>query len=229
MPSDRHIELQNMIQTWIGNRSVKMFGLPECGAVGYVADFVAVSRMNDPEHEKYCKNSGLTAMSMHQQWQGKGVPYKWVTTGDIDRHYVNVFEVKVSRADFLNTFGGKDTGHAKARMEPAGTAHWLVAEKGICRPEELPDFWGLIEPYGSGLSEKKKPKLNILAEHEIHAIAFDMMWLSMNTRVSYFDQICEMAKAVRFTHSAIVREKPRGEILRRSEQAVKTCCGLLAE
>lgn len=223
MPSDRHIQLQNMLWTWVNNRTIKMSALPECNIVGYVADFVAIARMNNTPHERYCRRSGLKPMSMNQVWQGRGLPLKDVIHGDIDRHYVCVFEVKVSRADFLNTFGGKKTSHAKARMEPVGTAHWVVADKGVCKPEELPDFWGLLEPYGTGLTEKKSPKLKVLSEEYIHSIAFDMLWLSMNYRVSYYDQMIKMSKAVRGIEVAINMGKPIGEIKRRTENATELC------
>ena len=224
--SQRHIELQNMLYRWMDNRCIKMCALPECNIVGYIADFVAIARMNDSEHEKYCRHSGLTPKTMSHVWQGKGMPFKDVIHGDIDRHYVNVFEVKVSRADFLNTFGGKNSPHAKARMEPVGTAHWVVGEKGICQPEELLPQWGLLVPYGTGLSEKKIPKLNILKDSDIHAMAFDMLWLSMNSRVSYYNQLVDMGEAVQCVHEAILRDKPKLELLRRSEKARKACKGL---
>lgn len=223
--SDRHIELQHMLWAWINNRTIKMSALPECNIVGYIADFVAIARMNNAPHEKYCRYCNLEPMSMNQVWQGRGMPLKDVIKGDIDRHYVCVFEVKVSRSDFLNTFGGKDSNHAKARTEPVGTAHWVVADKGICKPEELPDFWGLLEPYGGGMTEKKMPKLNILPENIIHSFAFDMMWLQMNYRSSYYDQLHDMADAVKEIQAAILRGKPIGEISRRTRIALEKCKG----
>lgn len=232
MPSKRHIKLQNLVATWIGNRSFKMCGLPESHVVGYVADFVAIAGMNGAEHTKYTQHSGLTEMSMshvlkddHQQRTGHD---KWTHKihGDIDRWYVCVFEVKVSRADFLNTFGGKNSSHAKARMEPVGTAHWVVAEKGICTPDELPDFWGLLEPYGAGLTEKKMPKLHILPDEELHAMAFDMLWLQMNFRRSYYDQQIDMAKTIKDVQRAIKREATKRELLELSRKAVEACRGL---
>jgi len=218
--SDRHIELQNMVTRWIGNRAFKICGLPESNFVGYVADYVAIAGMHDADHTRYTSHSNLTKMSM-SHWPGEG--YK--ISGDIDRWYVCVFEVKVSRQDFLNTFNGKDTPHAKARMKPVGTAHWVVADKGVCKPEELPDFWGLLEPYGAGLTEKKMPKLNILPDSEIHAMAFDMLWLNMNFRRSYHNQLIEMSKSIEDVHSAIVRQKPIEELLRLSNKAVAACRG----
>ncbi|KKN35459.1 hypothetical protein LCGC14_0783620 [marine sediment metagenome] len=220
--SYRHIELQNMLVRWISNRSFKMCGLPEFNSIGYVADFVAIAGMHDEYHTKYTRHSGLKKKYMRMDINNGDV---WKIFGDIDRWYVCVFEVKVSRSDFLNTFGNRKTLHSKARMKPAGTAHWIVAEKGICKPEELPEFWGLLTPYGTGLTELKRPKLHILPDNKLHAIAFDMLWLQMNYRKSYYDQMIDMAKTVEDIHKAIIADKPKLELLRRSNKAIKACCG----
>ena len=220
---DRHIELQNMVVSWIGNRSFKMCGLPECNVVGYIADFVAIAGMHSEEHTKYTKYSGLTKKYMTSRKTDEGLIRK--VFGDIDRWYVCVFEIKVSRPDFLNTFGERKTPHSKARMKPVGTAHWVVAEKGICKPEELPDLWGLLTPYGTGLAELKKPKLHILPEEKLHAMAFDMLWLQMNVRQSYYNQLNEMAKAIKFVQEGIIRNEHKGELLHRCNLAVKACRG----
>ena len=219
--SKRHIELQNMVARWIKNRSFKMCGVSEACAVGYLADFVAIAGMYDEHHTRYTMHSGLTkkymgSISKDDNWTRK-------VFGDIDRWYVCVFEVKVSRNDFLNTFGNKNTPHAKARMKPVGTAHWVVAEKGICKPEELPDFWGLLTPYGTGLTELKKPKLHVLSDNELHAIAFDMLWLQMNFRSSYYNQMIEMSKAIKNVHRAIIKGRNIMELIRLSNHAVKVC------
>ncbi len=221
--SDRHIELQNMIVRWIGNRSFKMCGLPESDVVGYIADFVVIAGMYDEYHTRYTRHSGLTKKYM----SSRNIDGEWVRQifGDIDRWYVCIFEVKVSRPDFLNTFGRRKTPHAEARMEPVGTAHWVVAEKEICKPGELPDFWGLLIPYGTGLTEIKRPKLNILTDEELHAIAFDMLWLQMNFRTSYYDQLNEMAKAINLVHEGIIRNKTTAELLHLSNRAIKACRG----
>lgn len=218
-PSNRHIELQNMVSTWISNRSFKMCGLLEADVVGYVADFVAIAGMWSRYHKIYASHSGLEEKYMTPPRAGK---LEYTIHGDIDRWFVCVFEVKVSRADFLNTFGKKKTSlHAKARMEPVGTAHWVVAEKGICTADELPDFWGLLEPYGAGLSEKKMPILNILAESDMHAMAFDMLWLTMNSRYSQYKQMIEMGKAIRGLRQAIGNNMPKDGLLELAEVARK--------
>ncbi len=227
MPSDRHTELQNMVTRWIRNRSFKMCGIPEFNAVGYIADYFAIAGMHDEHHTRYTERSGLTKQYM----SSRSVNGEWVREifGDIDRWYACVFEVKVSRADFLNTFGNRELLHSKARKEPVGTAHWVVAEKGICQPEELPDFWGLLVPYGTGLTEKKMPKLNVLPESTLHAFAFDLLWLQMNYRSSYYSQLTGMAEKIQDVHRAIVTEKPREELLQRSNQAVNACMGMGAQ
>lgn len=224
--SDRHIELQNMLVRWIENRTIKMCGLPESNFVGYVADFVAIAQMLDAEHTRYSSHSGCKKKYMTCRRSDDGELIRTVH-GDIDRYYVCVFEVKVSRGDFLNTFGSRKTPHSKARAVPVGTAHWVVADKGVCEPKELPDFWGLLTPYGAGLTESKMPKLNILQDSEIHAMAFDMLWLQMNNRYSYYEQLNEMAKAIQLVQDGIIKDKPIGELLRRSRQAVKACRGFV--
>ncbi len=230
-PSKRHVLLQILVHRWLDNRSFKMCGLPECNAVGYIADYVAIAGMQDAHHTRYTKHSGLTKKYMshrlkddYQDRTGNDRFYD-IIKGEIDRWYVCVFEIKVSRNDFLNTFGNKQSPHAKARMEPVGTAHWVVAEKGICTPEELPDFWGLLTPYGSGLTEQKMPKLNNLSDEYIHAMAFDMLWLQMNCRRSFFYQMIDMAKTIREVHRAIIKQKPQKELLNLSNAAVETCKG----
>jgi len=188
--------------------------------IGYIADFVAIAGMEDAHHTRYTRHSGLVKKYINRRLNNTYREY-----GDIDRWYVCVFEVKVSRNDFLNTFGNRESLHAKARMKPVGTAHWVVAEKDICKPEEIPDFWGLLIPYGTGLTELKKPKLHILPDSELHAIAFEMLWLQMNYRRSYYDQISDMAKTIENVHQAIIRKAPTRELIHRSNQAIKACRG----
>ena len=225
-PSKRHNELQRMVSKWIYNRSFKMCGVAEANCVGYLADYVAIAGMHDAEHTNYTRHSGLKKKYMNPQYSSKKYSEYMESQrvfGDIDRWYVCVFEVKVSRADFLNTFNGKDTPHAKARMKPVGTAHWVVADKGVCKPEELPDFWGLLEPYGAGLTEKKMPILNVLPDSRIHAFAFDMLWLNMNFRSSYYYRQRNMETAIKDLNAALVRGKPREELIHLSSEAVKAC------
>jgi len=197
--------------------------LPEVSSIGYIADLVAVVGMHNQYHTRYARHSGL-----EKKYAKLRNPYReYEEHGDIDRWYVCVFEAKATRADFLNTFNGKKTPHSEARLTPVGTAHWVVAEKGVCRPEELPDFWGLLVPYGAGLSEKKLPKLNVLSDSSLHTIAFDMMWLQMNFRRSFYDQIQRMSERIEKVHRAILMDRSKKELLQLSEKAVKACEGFV--
>jgi hypothetical protein len=202
-----------------------MAGIPECDIVGYRADFVAIVGLNNEHHTRYAKHSGLEKMYMISRPDGNG-NWRREIYGDIDRWFVCVFEVKVSRADFLNTFGNKNSPHAKARIEPVGTAHWVVADKGVCKPEELPDFWGLLEPYGTGLTERKMPKLNNLPDERLHAFGFDMLWQSGNFRRSQWYQLTQIAKAADELHRAIVCDASKERLLSLSKITRETCNGL---
>lgn len=219
-PSDRHTELRNMAATWIGNRAFKKCALPEAPIVGYAADLVVIAGIDGAEHSKRARHAGLEEKRMIRRASGE-----YEIRGEFDRWWICVFEVKVSRADFLNTFGGKDSPHAKARIVPVGTFHWVVADKGVCKPEEVPDFWGLLVPYGSGLSERKMPKVNVLSDAELHAIAFDLFWMSQNYRGSYYDQLEDMAKSVQSLNRAIITDCGPEELLRLSAAAVTACKG----
>jgi len=187
-----------MCERWIRNRSFKQLSLIEAGCVGYVADFVSIAGMYSSQHEKYTRSSGLSEKRIRHTLEGP------IVMGDIDRWYVCVFEVKVSRADFLNTFGGKKTPHAAARKEPVGTAHWIVADKEVCEASELPDFWGLLTPYGAGLREEKMPTLNVLTDAELHSIAFAMIWDTMNLRTDNWRKYRKIQRLAQQIRTAII-------------------------
>lgn len=63
------------------------------------------------------------------------------------RHAVHVFEIKVSRSDWLRELADPDkTAAALAIAE----YFWIVAPAGIVKLTELGDGWGLIEVHGDG-------------------------------------------------------------------------------
>ena len=194
MPSERHIELQNIAHRWLKNRAFKMCGLTELRIGSYVADFVGLAGLYSTHHEKYTRE--LTA----------------------NRYHICVFEVKVSRSDYLNTFGPNKTNvHAMARKDAAGTLHWVIADKGVCTAEEIPDFWGLLTPYGQGLSEKKRPVFQKVDNCEIHSLAFDLLFAGMNYRDSFFYQFIKLGEQVRSLKKAIIHKESSVGLLRRIE------------
>ena len=66
---------------------------------------------------------------------------------------LNGFELKVSRSDFLREMKDPD----KAEAVSVYMDHfYLVVEEGVCKPEEVPAFWGLLVPSGKSLRIAKQ-------------------------------------------------------------------------
>lgn len=59
------------------------------------------------------------------------------------------FEVKCSRSDWLRELAQPGKADAFTRRLDF---FWIVAPEGVVQREELPEGWGLIEPYKHGLS-----------------------------------------------------------------------------
>lgn len=188
--SEKHNELTYMALTWLGNKVTAkgMRGTTEvCLGQGYVADAVALCRLQEMFFKRYCKNSHLTPITGCGRWDeatGK-VVYEW--TGDTTAYFACVFEAKISRSDFLSTFG---PSNHKNRHQPIGNLHWCVTPKGLIDPDELPDFWGLLEPYGAGLTEKKMPIINKLTKAELDKIAHQLIWPLQAVRNYIICQTC---------------------------------------
>ncbi len=94
--------------------------------------------------------------------------------GEVANYFACIFEAKATRSDFLSTFGSSDK-HSN-RQEPVGSLHWCVVARGVGTAEELPDFWGLLEERGSGLTEKRRPTIIIRSEPEMDEIAHALLW-----------------------------------------------------
>lgn len=174
-PSAEHNQLAVLSLNWLANKTTLkgLRGTTEvCLDQKYVADAVALCSLQNRFYQRYCEHSRLKPIVGHGVYDKGKVVYKW--EGDVGNYFACIFEVKISRADFLKTFGNGEK-HAN-RHEPVGSLHWCVTPKGVIRPEELPDFWGLLEPYGSGLTEKKKPIINVLDESVLFLFAHQLIW-----------------------------------------------------
>ncbi len=178
MPSgEKHNELALLGLTWLQNKATAkgMRGTTEVTLdQGYVADAVVLCRLQNCFFKRYCEHSHLTPITGYgilDKAKGK-VVYKW--EGEVDNYFACIFEAKASRSDFLSTFN--DGEKHKNRHKPIGNLHWCITPKGLVRPDELPDFWGLLEPYGAGLTEKKIPLINLLTNAEIDRIAHQLLW-----------------------------------------------------
>lgn len=163
MPSKEHNELALMGLTWLANKAT-LRGVRAQTEVtladGYVADVAAVCSLQHRFWQDYCES-------------GKSV-------GEIDNYLLCVMEAKCSRGDFLATFNGSDR-HAN-RHAPIGSLHWCIAPPGMCEAGELPDFWGLLTPRGTGLSEVRKPKLHLVSDDALHSAERALLWALQSRR-----------------------------------------------
>lgn len=169
--SDTHFELSARSLRWLGARSTRR------GVLGntevflepqYVADALGICGLQDRYFGRYLHFSGLCAK--HIRSDGHGNP---IVCGDVDNELACVFEVKVSRSDFLSTF--RRGSRRENRLRPVGSLHWCVTPRNLVSPDELPDFWGLLESSGSGLREVRLPVLHILPDPQLYLLAYRLL------------------------------------------------------
>ena len=133
---------------------------------GYVADYVALAWLQCRFMERYQMGGSQWAVNEDNVM----VPARHV----LPSSFVFVFESKATRSDFLSTFNGTD--HHENRKEAIGSLHWCVANKGVCDPVELPDFWGLLLPSGRGLTEIRNPTYNAIEQAFVNKVANTLLW-----------------------------------------------------
>lgn len=102
---------------------------------------------------------------------------------------VVIIEAKATRGDFLATFGDGQR-HAN-RKTPVGNMHWCVCARGIAKPEELPDFWGLLAPRGNGLTELRQPTFTGFVGQEamLQGMAYHILWYAKQNRGRWADSV----------------------------------------
>lgn len=190
MPSIKHNALSAMGLCWMASRCRAFRGAAEVSvAPGFVADAACVSGFFWRHLESYCNQWGLkpktwlpaedatpfctaTAASMTAKLSDRD---DGVVVGDVDFYLASVFEAKATRADFLSTFGGRANDHAN-RASPVAHLHWIVIEKGVCTPEEVPGHWGLLQRRGRGLSELKIPTYRQVTPQQLAKIESALLW-----------------------------------------------------
>jgi hypothetical protein len=150
-----HSTLSSRSLSWLSSRST---GRGIRGAVevqvdeGYVADAVALCSFQSRLWNELCVESNRDPRNINDD-------------------VVCLFESKVSRPDFLKTFGQRGNRHA-----PIATFHWCVTPRGLCETTELPDFWGLLEQQGAGLRVVRHPKYQQVDLTTIHFIGYQILW-----------------------------------------------------
>ncbi len=168
MTSDEHKVLTSRCLPWLRGRITRRgvragFEVPL--ADGYVADWVALAGFQY-QFERRFKNK---AQREFERRNGCRVSVEFAC----------VFEAKVSRSDFQKMFGHGYGEHG--RDEPKGSLHWVVAPRRLVHPSEVPEFWGLLEPRGGGLSELKQPRYCPLPERDLFRLAYHLLWYGKET------------------------------------------------
>lgn len=155
MPSNQHELLKARAMAWLSSRATPKgmrAGTEVHVSDGYKADVVAFADVTGKFDKKLLELSYGSYPDPPMQPLG---PYAWI------------FECKISRSDFLSTFGYDATGrnerdpspalNPKGRARVRGNVH-LCVTTGDFEVEELPDWWGHLALYGSGLTIKSMPR-----------------------------------------------------------------------
>lgn len=186
-----HTELARRSLTWLEVRATGR-GIRGCEEVileeGYVADAAAISGLTLQNEKLF--------LGVHRDWNDK-------ESDDL----VWVFESKVSRSDFLNTF--KHDKHSGSRLTPIGNFHFVVCPKGLLKADEVPGFWGLLEQRGAGLGIVKMPELVKIDAQQLHKMAYRILRSKHETKFKIFDDLIKQ-----FRHDQYKLElEAGGEIL----------------
>lgn len=163
--SAHHFALCQRCLPWFASRSTRrgIHGALEVRvADGYVCDALAIGAFQDRFIRNYAKRSGL-----ERRGTADDVWAEWC-------ELACVFEIKVTRADFLSTFSGGPKH--ENRHVPLGSLHWCVTPRGLIQGDELPEWWGLLEQSGGGLAEQKSPRLFKIGEATLHSFAYELLW-----------------------------------------------------
>jgi hypothetical protein len=194
--SDLHIELARKALIWLESRATQR-GIRGCEEViigeGYIADAVAISGLTFSQNKIFC---------------GKGNVERNYNSKVAD-DYSFIFESKVSRSDFQTTFGrGYESGNRRIRE---ANFHFVVTPKGLVKPEEVPEFWGLLEKSGAGLSIKKMAQFIEFDSPDecLHGIAYSILRASRYGKFTLYSDLVKRYRAEQF----------RQDILRTDAQA----------
>jgi hypothetical protein len=152
--SKLHIELAQRALIWLEAKATNR-GIRGCEEVildgGYVADSAAISGLT-------LKNESLF-LGKSRDWSSK-------ESDDL----IWIFESKVSRNDFHNTF--KRDNHSGSRLKPIGNFHFIVCPYKMLSKEDAPEFWGILEQRGTGLGIVKMPTFCETSTADLHRIAY---------------------------------------------------------
>lgn len=183
--SELHQELAWRALVWLEakatNRGIR--GVEEvCLAEGYIADSVAISGLT-------IANEKLMRGASTRRHNDK-----------ISDDYTWIFESKVSRSDFQNTF--KHSNHNGDRLKPIGNFHFVVTPRGLVKPEEVPTFWGLLERSGQGLKISKMAEPCAHSIERLHEIAYQILRASDSRKFGLYTNEIEKFREEQLTIEA---------------------------
>lgn len=178
MQSIDHDGLARATWTWLSNRTTGrgIRGDREVAvADGYIADFFALCSFQNSWIVRYCKHWNVPLITRPRFPDKPELGNFTIQRYDILDYFACLFEAKATRSDFLSTFGKNSKNH-RNRHEPIANLHWCVTPKNLIKPDELPDFWGLLEWTGRGLREVKVPALCQQSDATIDNLAHKLIW-----------------------------------------------------
>lgn len=168
-----HNELSLMALTWLSNKVTgKGYrGTTEvCIGPGYVADVVALCSLQYRYWQQYSETQKIPTIKDYHIHHKNCKPNENVKVN----YMACIFEAKAKRNDFLSTFNNSEKH--KNRHKPIGNLHWIVSNKDVAQINEIPDFWGLLIPSGTGLREIKQPVMQSLIMADLDKIAHALIW-----------------------------------------------------
>lgn len=163
MPSKQHVDLSDRCLRWVATRSTPAGirgGREVYVARNYVADALCV---------------GALQYRLYKRYAGGPKSVVEVTCG----YWAFLFEVKVSRADFLSTFGPNRKAVHENRHDPVASLHWVVTPAGLLGIGDqvaLPAWWGVLEQSGRGLREIRKALLRDIKQPILDHLHYELLW-----------------------------------------------------
>lgn len=175
MPSERHNLLSDMSLKWLVNRATGRgirAGFEIALESDYIADVAALCTMQWRFAEQYSVIEKIKSRCEV-----------------IVPELLCVFEAKATRSDFLSTFGeGKKHENRKT---PIDNLHWCVCSRNVASADDdnLPEFWGLLVPRGTGLSEIRRPTYCEMNWDKVLEAAYNILWYAKNNHGRYADSV----------------------------------------
>lgn len=165
MPSSEHIDLSDRCLRWVATRSTARGirgGREVYVARNYVADALCVGSLQHRHYRRY-KPSPKSIADLSDAWG----------------YWAFLFEVKVSRSDFLSTFGPSRKPLHENRHQPVASLHWVVTPAGLLSTGDrvvLPAWWGVLEQSGQGLREIRKALLRDVTQPLLDHLHYEILW-----------------------------------------------------